>query len=153
MSQDSEKRFRSIMDKLFHSSKSSSNNHDKRFINHPHIHIHFHICVCSPNNVFRFCSSSGVQLSSSRGKKRGFQSIVDRRGDEQYSSATAVSESQGHLCRPWDRADFMRRLATFKSISWFAKPKVIPDSISSEIRFFFVCYTLFLHFCLAQTTA
>lgn len=99
MSQDSEKRFRSIMDKLFHSSKSSSNNPDK--------------------------SSSGVQLSSSRGKKRGFQSIVDRRGDEQYSSATPVSESQGHLCRPWDRADFMRRLATFKSISWFAKPKKV----------------------------
>ncbi|PNY14125.1 nuclear-interacting partner of ALK, partial [Trifolium pratense] len=62
--------------------------------------------------------------------KRGFQSIVsasgggggDRRGDDQ-SSLAAVTESQGHLCRPWDRADFMKRLATFKSISWFAKPK------------------------------
>lgn len=94
-----------------------------------------------------FCSSSGVQLSSSRGKKRGFQSIVDRRGDEQYLSATAVSESQGHLCRPWDRADFMRRLATFKSISWFAKPKVIPHSPS------LVCFTLFLHFCVVQKAA
>ncbi|CAL5198522.1 unnamed protein product [Lathyrus oleraceus] len=108
MNQDSEKRFRSIMDKLFHSSKSSSN-----------------------NPSFSNSSSSGVQLSSSRGKKRGFQSIVsgsggvmDRRGDDQLSSATAA-ESQGHLCRPWDRADFMKRLATFKSISWFAKPKKV----------------------------
>jgi len=102
------------------------------------------MCVC-------FCSSSGVQLSSSRGKKRGFQSIVDRRGDEQYSSATAVSESQGHLCRPWDRADFMRRLATFKSISWFAKPMVIHSSLSIFTKS--VLFTLYLHFCLAQTTA
>ncbi|PKA55513.1 hypothetical protein AXF42_Ash006715 [Apostasia shenzhenica] len=29
------------------------------------------------------------------------------------------------LCRPWDRGDFMRRLATFKAMTWFGKPKVI----------------------------
>jgi hypothetical protein len=29
-------------------------------------------------------------------------------------------------CRPWDRADLMRRLATFKAMTWFAKPKVRP---------------------------
>ncbi|GAU39112.1 hypothetical protein TSUD_320870, partial [Trifolium subterraneum] len=75
MSQDSEKRFRSIMDKLFHSSKSPSNNNS-------------------------LSSSSGVQLSTSRGKKRAFQSIVsasggggggDRRGDDQSSSTARVS--------------------------------------------------------------
>jgi hypothetical protein len=27
-------------------------------------------------------------------------------------------------CRPWDRADLMRRLGTFKAMTWFAKPKV-----------------------------
>ncbi|KAK1297977.1 hypothetical protein QJS10_CPB14g00174 [Acorus calamus] len=29
------------------------------------------------------------------------------------------------LCRPWERQDLMKRLATFKSMTWFAKPKVI----------------------------
>jgi hypothetical protein len=80
-----------------------------------------------------------VQLSTSRGKKRAFQSIVsasggDRRGDDH----SIVSESQGHLCRPWDRADFMNRLATFKSISWFAKPKVT----NSLLVHFFICTTI-----------
>ncbi|RLN23717.1 uncharacterized protein C2845_PM07G15080 [Panicum miliaceum] len=28
-------------------------------------------------------------------------------------------------CRPWDRADLMRRLGSFKAMTWFAKPKVI----------------------------
>ncbi|XP_004508585.1 uncharacterized protein [Cicer arietinum] len=106
MAQDSEKRFRSIMDKLFHSSKSPSNT---------------------------YSSSGGVQLSNSRGKKRPYQSIVsvsgvvmDWRGDDQSSSSAAAPELQPHhLCRPWDRADFMTRLATFKSISWFAKPKIV----------------------------
>lgn len=27
-------------------------------------------------------------------------------------------------CRPWDRADLMRRLGSFKAMTWFAKPKV-----------------------------
>ncbi|GFP99978.1 nuclear-interacting partner of alk [Phtheirospermum japonicum] len=29
------------------------------------------------------------------------------------------------LCRPWDRDDLFRRLSTFKSITWFAKPQVV----------------------------
>lgn len=27
-------------------------------------------------------------------------------------------------CRPWERGDLLRRLATFKPSNWFAKPKV-----------------------------
>jgi hypothetical protein len=27
-------------------------------------------------------------------------------------------------CRPWDRRDLVRRLASFKAMTWFAKPKV-----------------------------
>ncbi|XP_027330209.1 uncharacterized protein LOC113846312 [Abrus precatorius] len=108
MAQDSEKRFHSIMDKLFHPPKSSSNS--------------------SPLTS----SSSGVQVSG--GKKRPYQSIasgvteLNRRGDVaegQQSSSGAAAAPQGPLCRPWDRGDFMRRLATFKSISWFAKPKIV----------------------------
>lgn len=70
-----------------------------------------------------------MQLPGS--KKRPYQSGVmelNRRGDVaegQQSSSAATTALQGPLCRPWDRGDFMRRLATFKSMSWFAKPKVI----------------------------
>ncbi|KAM0938078.1 putative Zinc finger, C3HC [Dioscorea sansibarensis] len=28
-------------------------------------------------------------------------------------------------CRPWDRGDLMRRLATYKAMTWFGKPKVV----------------------------
>lgn len=27
-------------------------------------------------------------------------------------------------CRPWDRDDLFTRIATFKAMTWFAKPKV-----------------------------
>ncbi|KAK9106833.1 hypothetical protein Syun_022844 [Stephania yunnanensis] len=47
---------------------------------------------------------------SSRGSKR---------------SATAGAGSEIPLCKPWDRGDLLRRLNTFKSMSWFAKPKVV----------------------------
>lgn len=80
--------------------------------------------------MFLFCSSSGMQLSG--GKKRPYQlissGVMDWRGDVaegQQSSSAASADPQRPLCRPWDRGDFVRRLATFKSISWFAKPKVL----------------------------
>ncbi|XP_057723098.1 uncharacterized protein LOC130937911 [Arachis stenosperma] len=100
MAQDSEKKFHSIMDKLFHTPKSPS-------------------------------SSSGMQLLS--GKKRPYSTSLgtmelNLRGDAAevpLSLSATVGATEGALCRPWDRGDFMRRLATFKSISWFAKPKVV----------------------------
>lgn len=77
-------------------------------------------------------SSTGAQLSGGRKrpntssalplmepKRRGH--IVE--GSKQHSSASAGT-SQAPLCRPWDRGDLMKRLATFKSMTWFAKPKV-----------------------------
>ncbi|KAA8542312.1 hypothetical protein F0562_023552 [Nyssa sinensis] len=41
------------------------------------------------------------------------------------SSLVSGGSVQTPLCRPWDRGDFIRRLATFKSMTWFAKPKVV----------------------------
>ncbi|KAI3761250.1 hypothetical protein L1987_51662 [Smallanthus sonchifolius] len=32
---------------------------------------------------------------------------------------------QSPMCRPWDRDDLLKRLATFKSMTWFAKPEVV----------------------------
>ncbi|XP_054822448.1 uncharacterized protein LOC129320830 isoform X2 [Prosopis cineraria] len=106
MAQDSEKRFHSIMDKLFHAPKSG-----------------FH----SPTY-----STSGELLSGS--KKRSYESTAlgawesNMKGDVaegQHPSLAAAGATRCSCCRPWDRGDFIKRLATFKSISWFAKPKVV----------------------------
>ncbi|WCJ22016.1 C3HC zinc finger-like [Euphorbia peplus] len=89
MAEDPEKRFHSIMDKLFSSPKSLS----------------------TPSRV----------ESSSRGKKRS---------NPESALALVEPKTPGDvvrtpLCRPWDRGDLMRRMATFKSMTWFAKPKVV----------------------------
>ncbi|KAJ7287873.1 hypothetical protein O6H91_Y317500 [Diphasiastrum complanatum] len=45
-----------------------------------------------------------------------------------YHSPTNVvsaSSATEPLCRPWDRGDLFRRLATFKSMTWFGKPQVV----------------------------
>lgn len=92
MADDSEKRFHSIMDKLFHAPKSSS-------------------------------SSSNAQIL--RGKKREHPSSVLALTEPKSSSNVVPTSSQSPLCRPWDRGDLIRRLATFKAMTWFAKPQVI----------------------------
>ena len=40
---------------------------------------------------------------------------------------TSSNSGLHRICRPWDRADLFRRLATFKSMTWFGKPEVILD--------------------------
>ncbi|GAY60525.1 hypothetical protein CUMW_202680 [Citrus unshiu] len=50
--------------------------------------------------------------------------VVDRYHHHSSASASA-GLSEAPLCRPWDRGDLMRRVATFKSMTWFAKPKVV----------------------------
>ncbi|CAA7048235.1 unnamed protein product [Microthlaspi erraticum] len=106
MAQDSEKRFHQIMDKLFTPSKSQL-----------------------PSS-----STSSPLEQQSRGKKRPNPSsalaLVEPKtvvASIDRSSALKVSakSSPSGLCRPWDRGDLMRRLATFKSMTWFAKPQVI----------------------------
>ncbi|KAG5027868.1 hypothetical protein JHK87_011382 [Glycine soja] len=109
MAQDSEKRFHSIMDKLFHPPKPPSASSYCLLV----------LLLASFVNLFAL------------DKKRPYQSGImelNWRGDVaegQQSSSAATMALQGSLCRPWDRGDFMRRLATFKSMSWFAKPKVV----------------------------
>ncbi|KAF8005792.1 hypothetical protein BT93_K0161 [Corymbia citriodora subsp. variegata] len=103
MVQDSEKRFHSIMDKLFQSPPAPTSS-----------------------------SSPGSQLS--RGRKRPSpasalalvdpKSGVDVENEVQISRPPAGSY-QAPECRPWDRGDLMRRLSTFKSMTWFAKPKAV----------------------------
>ncbi|KAE8704483.1 C3HC zinc finger-like, putative isoform 2 [Hibiscus syriacus] len=47
---------------------------------------------------------------------------------EENQHGLAVSGSP--LCRPWDRGDLLWRLSTFKSMTWFAKPKI--DNVCDE---------------------
>ncbi|KAL1209201.1 hypothetical protein V5N11_015953 [Cardamine amara subsp. amara] len=106
MAQDSEKRFHQIMDKLFTPSKSQL-----------------------PSSS----TSSSIEQQS-RGKKRSNPSsalalVEPKKGlatiDRSSALKVPVGTSPSGLCRPWDRGDLMRRLATFKSMTWFAKPQVI----------------------------
>jgi hypothetical protein len=47
---------------------------------------------------------------------------------------TAVDSCQPS-CRPWERGDLLRRLATFKTSTWDSKPKVIYSLIQLMVVF------------------
>ncbi|XP_019244123.1 PREDICTED: uncharacterized protein LOC109224035 isoform X2 [Nicotiana attenuata] len=106
MSEESEKRFQDAMDKLFRVPPKSK-----------------------PNSTAS--SASGVQLS--RGKKRpdmssAFASVDPKlRGKAVNKHNFLATNSSGEAppCRPWDRDDLFTRIATFKAMTWFAKPKAI----------------------------
>lgn len=40
------------------------------------------------------------------------------------TAGDVVASPGPHGCRPWDRGDLFRRLATYKSTTWFGKPQV-----------------------------
>ncbi|XP_021292008.1 uncharacterized protein LOC110422435 isoform X2 [Herrania umbratica] len=73
----------------------------------------------SPKPTPSYSSSLGGQ--SLRGKKRPNPSSALALEEPQHCLVTA----EAPLCRPWDRGDLVRRLSTFKSMTWFAKPKVV----------------------------
>lgn len=107
MAEDTEKRFHSIMDKLFHSPKSN--------------------LPLSSRGVGMDNSSSAQK---NRGQKRPFSATESNlKGDK----GEGQNAAQAPPCRPWDRGDLMRRLATFKSMRWFAKPKAV-DAVNCARR-------------------
>lgn len=71
-----------------------------------------------------FFHSSSSNAKTSRGKKRANPSSALALVEQNSSSKAFEPSSKAALCRPWDRGDLMRRLATFKSMTWFAKPEV-----------------------------
>ncbi|KAJ3670839.1 hypothetical protein LUZ60_008265 [Juncus effusus] len=93
MSDESERRIKKVMDKLYHFPK--------------------------PNKSSSPSSSSGqrykrTELDTRFGMQMGLRVPLVR-----------TLAAPPPPCRPWDRADLMRRLMTFKAMTWFAKPKVI----------------------------
>ncbi|KAL0415921.1 UNVERIFIED_CONTAM: Nuclear-interacting partner of ALK [Sesamum latifolium] len=124
MAEESEKRFEALMSKLFHTppkSKTNSNNSSGSTI-----------FFVGGSDVFLalsndFCSTHGVQTLS--GRKRPHLSSAGARlaGNVDSGSSLSVSATStpAPACRPWDRDDLFRRLSTFKSMTWFAKPQVV----------------------------
>lgn len=49
---------------------------------------------------------------------------IGRKSTEAGPRVSSGSMGSAPQCRPWDRKDLMRRLATFKAMTWFGKPKV-----------------------------
>lgn len=80
----------------------------------------------SKSNLPLSPSSSSAQKY--RGQKRPLSAMgLNSKGDGDQTAAQTPS------CRPWDRGDLMRRLATFKSMRWFAKPKAV-DAVNCARR-------------------
>ncbi|GAB4845325.1 hypothetical protein Ancab_038733 [Ancistrocladus abbreviatus] len=104
MAEEAEKRFHDIMDKLFQ----------------------------SPNTKSTLSSSSSVNAQNSRGQKRPYALLESKLKGDKVEGVQNLP-GQAPLVRPWDRGDLMRRLATFKSMTWFAKPKVV-DAVNCARR-------------------
>ena len=71
-----------------------------------------------------FCGcyvNSSTNANNTRVQKRPFSAMETNSKGEKGGSQNTAHVPQ---CRPWDRGDLMRRAATFKSMRWFAKPKV-----------------------------
>ncbi|GAB2281187.1 hypothetical protein Dimus_015791 [Dionaea muscipula] len=105
MAEDAEKRFHNVMDKVFNGAKSNP----------------------SPTST-----SSSSSDKAARGQKRPFSFLESKSRREKGDAARNVSAEESS-CRPWERGDLIRRLATFKSMTWFARPKVI-DPVSCAKR-------------------
>ncbi|WOL08942.1 hypothetical protein Cni_G17695 [Canna indica] len=65
-------------------------------------------------------------LGSAQGSKMGSLSCIDPQPPRTSLSTNAGGSALGSSepsCRPWERGDLLRRLATFKPLNWSAKPK------------------------------
>ncbi|KAI3521887.1 hypothetical protein L1887_11362 [Cichorium endivia] len=108
MAEESEKRFHAVMDKLFFAPPSNS----------------------KPTKTPRPASATAGGVF--RYKKRSHMmttplAVIDSKsiGGTIEELRNTSSETESPMCRPWDREDLLKRLATFKSMTWFAKPEVV----------------------------
>lgn len=108
MAEESEKRFHAVMDKLFFAPPSNS----------------------KPTKTPRPASATAGGVF--RYKKRSHMmttplAVIDSKsiGGTIEELRNTSGETESPMCRPWDREDLLKRLATFKSMTWFAKPEVV----------------------------
>ncbi|KAI3885177.1 hypothetical protein MKW98_002569 [Papaver atlanticum] len=95
------------------------------------------------DNIFRTPKSKSI--TSLSGKETSKRKRVDSTNESSESSNSvgrfkrpailcgSSLSSEAPLCRPWDRSDLLRRLATFKSMTWFGKPKAV-SAINCALR-------------------
>ncbi|CAA6673110.1 unnamed protein product [Spirodela intermedia] len=100
MAEDTERRLKRVMDKLYHSPRRSL---QLRGTPAETLGKFFGMGASTPLKRRRWELGSNVEAARS----------VRR----------ATGEDGRSPCRPWDRGDLMRRLATFKAMTWFGKPK------------------------------
>ncbi|KAL8159004.1 hypothetical protein V2J09_000541 [Rumex salicifolius] len=72
---------------------------------------------------------SSLPSEQTRGVKRPHSILMSKHNTDRDEDVLAKALT----CRPWDRGDLMRRLATFKSMTWFAKPKAV-DAVNCARR-------------------
>lgn len=111
MTDDAEKRFERAMDKLFHPKLPSS-------------------AASSPGTPSpkELANSARKAMPGQMAKGPSSSRISPqprRLSGSNLKSASTSTSSPAPMCRPWDRRDLVRRLATFKSMTWFGKPKVV----------------------------
>ncbi|TVU34498.1 hypothetical protein EJB05_16333 [Eragrostis curvula] len=100
---ESERRLKKAMDKLYHFPKPKPSSASSK-----------------PSSSSASAPSFGRPAAE---LARRFGLVRGSRLPPQVTAMSAISPPPP--CRPWDRADLMRRLASFKAMTWFAKPKVI----------------------------
>lgn len=67
-------------------------------------------------------------LGHGQPSKGGAVSCVGPHPPRPSLSTSAAGSTPGSCqasCRPWERGDLLRRLATFNPSNWFSKPKVL----------------------------
>ncbi|KAG2589901.1 hypothetical protein PVAP13_5NG300300 [Panicum virgatum] len=105
---DSERRLKKAMDKLYHFPKPKPSGPGGS----------------KPSSSSAPAPSSGRPVGKAAAEAaRRFGLVRGSRLPPQVTAMSAISPPPP--CRPWDRADLMRRLGSFKAMTWFAKPKVI----------------------------
>ncbi|CAO2179287.1 unnamed protein product [Urochloa humidicola] len=104
---DSERRLKKAMDKLYHFPKPKPNASGSS----------------KPPSSAPAPSSGRPMGKAAAEAARRFGLVRGSRLPPQVAAMSAISPPPP--CRPWDRADLMRRLGSFKAMTWFAKPKVI----------------------------
>ncbi|KAI3991798.1 hypothetical protein MKX01_038196 [Papaver californicum] len=110
--EESEKRIQSIMDNIFRTPRSKS--------------------VTSFSGKETSKRKRGDSTNESSESSNGGIGSVGRFKRPAISSGSSLS-SEAPLCRPWDKSDLLRRLATFKSMTWFGKPKSV-SAVNCALR-------------------
>ncbi|KAL2628855.1 hypothetical protein R1flu_013541 [Riccia fluitans] len=113
MAEEPEKRFERALSRLFSTAKSSSS---------PPAPAAGSAGASTPSRVSNIARADLLGIRELT-KLTAVSTPSSRPPRAAVSTSTPAHGSQPS-CRPWDRGDLLKRLATFKSLTWFGKPQV-----------------------------